>query len=116
MIRPATILAVAGVVASLALPGRGSAQVVRSFTPPARGNDQKNDIPREYKPPRGMCRIWIDGVPARQQPAPTDCPTAVRNKPRNGRVIWGEEASGNDRKDRDPKKPKKPEGERDSQA
>jgi hypothetical protein len=111
MIRPVTILAIAGVVASLALPGSGSAQAVRSFTNPSRDNDQKNDVPPDYKPPRGMCRIWIDGVPARQQPAPTDCPTAVRNKPRNGRVIWGEPADGNDRKDRDPKKPKKPEGE-----
>ena len=110
MIRPVTILAVAGVVASLALPGRSSAQAVRSFTP-TRGSDQKNDIPREYMPPRGMCRIWIDSVPARQQPAPTDCPTAVRNKPRNGRVIFGEDASGSDRKDRDPKKPKKPEND-----
>lgn len=110
MIRPVTIFAVAGVVASLALPGSGSAQTVRSFTP-TRNNDQKNDIPVEYRPPRGMCRIWIDGVPARQQPAPTDCPTAVRNKPRNGRVIFGEDASGNDRKEPEPKKPKKPEEE-----
>lgn len=110
MIRPVTIFAVAGVVASLALPGSGSAQTVRSFTP-TRNDDQKNDVPREYRPPRGMCRIWIDGVPARQQPAPTDCPTAVRNKPRNGRVIFGEEAAGNDRKEPEPKKPKKPERE-----
>lgn len=112
MIRPVTMFAIAGVVASLAMPGTGAAQV-RSFTNPSRGNDQKNnDIPREYMPPRGMCRIWLDSVPARQQPAPTDCPTAVRNKPRNGRVIFGEDAGNdNDRKDRDPKKPKKPEGD-----
>jgi hypothetical protein len=108
MIRSVTLVVVAGVVASLALPGSGSAQVVRSFTPPSRGNDQKSDIPREYMPPRGMCRIWIDSVPARQQPAPTDCPTAVRNKPRNGRVIFGEDAGNDDRKDGDRRKPKKP--------
>lgn len=111
MIRPVTMLAIAGVVASLALPGSASAQAVRSFTNPSRGNDQKNNVPPGYEPPRGMCRIWIDSVPARQQPAPTDCPTAVRNKPRNGRVIWGQAADGNDRKGREPKKPKKPEGE-----
>jgi hypothetical protein len=36
-----------------------------------------------------MCRIWLDGVPADQQPAPTDCATAVRNRPANARVIFG---------------------------
>jgi hypothetical protein len=38
-----------------------------------------------------MCRIWLDKVPAKQQPAPTDCPTAVRNRPSNGRVIFGDD-------------------------
>ena len=38
-----------------------------------------------------MCRIWIDGVPAAQQPAATDCPTAVKNRPSNGRVIFGDD-------------------------
>ena len=38
-----------------------------------------------------MCRIWLDNVPARQQPAPTDCPTAVRNRPPNGKVIFGDD-------------------------
>ena len=47
--------------------------------------------PREYLPPAKMCRVWIDGVPAAQQPAPTDCPTAIQKKPANGRVIYGEE-------------------------
>ena len=46
-------------------------------------------IPKEFEPPAGMCRVWIDGVPAQQQPAPTDCASAVRNKPSNGRVIYG---------------------------
>lgn len=54
--------------------------------------DQKSDsIPREYMPPAKMCRVWIDGVPPAQQPAPTDCPTAIQKKPANGRVIYGEE-------------------------
>jgi hypothetical protein len=38
-----------------------------------------------------MCRIWIDGVPPAQQPAATDCPTAVKNRPPNGRVIFGDD-------------------------
>jgi hypothetical protein len=38
-----------------------------------------------------MCRIWLNDVPAGQQPAPTDCATAVKNKPANGRVIFGDD-------------------------
>lgn len=46
-------------------------------------------VPKEHMPPPGMCRIWLDGVPATQQPAPTDCPTAIRNRPPNGKVVFG---------------------------
>jgi hypothetical protein len=59
---------------------RDSAQKARS-TP----------IPADSRPPKGMCRIWLDGVPAAQQPAPTDCPTALKNRPANGRVVFGDE-------------------------
>jgi hypothetical protein len=38
-----------------------------------------------------MCRIWIKGVPPGQQPAPTDCSSAVRNRPANGKVLFGDE-------------------------
>jgi hypothetical protein len=38
-----------------------------------------------------MCRIWLEDVPANRQPEPTDCPTAIRKRPPNGRVIFGEE-------------------------
>jgi hypothetical protein len=38
-----------------------------------------------------MCRIWLDDVPAAQQPAPTDCASAVRNRPAKGRVIFGDD-------------------------
>ena len=48
-------------------------------------------IPADARPPKGMCRIWIDGVPAAQQPAATDCPSAVKNRPANGRVIFGDD-------------------------
>jgi hypothetical protein len=50
-----------------------------------------DSVPKEFRPPAGMCRIWLDKVPPRQQPAPTDCPTAVRNRPANGRVIFGDD-------------------------
>jgi hypothetical protein len=50
-----------------------------------------DDVPKEYRPPKGMCRIWLDKVPPKQQPAPTDCPTAVKNRPPNGKVIFGDD-------------------------
>jgi hypothetical protein len=53
---------------------------------------QQTKVPPAYRPPAGMCRIWIEGVPASQQPAPTDCVTAVRNRPVNGTVIFGEDS------------------------
>jgi hypothetical protein len=49
------------------------------------------DIPSGSRPPAGMCRIWLDNVPAAQQPAPTDCASAVRNRPAKGRVIFGDD-------------------------
>jgi len=57
----------------------------------AHAQKKGDDVPKEYRPPAGMCRIWLDKVPAKQQPAPTDCPTAVRNRPTNGRVIFGDD-------------------------
>jgi hypothetical protein len=54
---------------------------------------KKNEsaVPVESRPPRGMCRIWLDNVPAAQQPAITDCPTAIKNRPSNGRVLFGDD-------------------------
>lgn len=52
---------------------------------------RKPDVPASERPPAGMCRIWLDNVPAAQQPAPTDCATAVRNRPEKGRVIFGDD-------------------------
>jgi hypothetical protein len=54
----------------------------------ARRNAQ---IPADARPPKGMCRIWLDGVPAAQQPAATDCRTAVKNLPPNARVLFGDD-------------------------
>ena len=61
-----------------------------------------DSVAKEYWPPRGMCRIWLDKVPPKQQPAPTDCPTAVRNKPSNARVIFGDDYK--EKGDKDAKK------------
>lgn len=45
-------------------------------------------IPKAYLPPAGMCRVWVDNVPAARQPAPTNCATAIRNRPPNARVVF----------------------------
>ncbi|MEX2110570.1 MAG: hypothetical protein WD802_08205 [Gemmatimonadaceae bacterium] len=50
-------------------------------------------VPKGYAPPSGMCRIWINDVPASKQPAPTDCASAVRNRPANGKVLFGDDPS-----------------------
>lgn len=52
--------------------------------------DPKPVVPQSHLPPPGMCRIWLDNVPPTQQPAPTDCASAVRNQPRNARVIFSD--------------------------
>jgi hypothetical protein len=73
----------------LLFPTLGHAQSLqpKGKNPPEK-TEKSQPVPRQYLPPRGMCRIWIDNVPATRQPAPTDCPTAIRNRPPNGRVIF----------------------------
>ncbi|MDE3152050.1 MAG: hypothetical protein KGL93_07365 [Gemmatimonadota bacterium] len=48
-------------------------------------------VPPNLRPPAGMCRIWLDGVPPGRQPAPTDCASALRNRPAKGEVIFGDD-------------------------
>ena len=67
---------------------------------------QGQPVPSAYRPPQGMCRVWIGGVPPAQQPAPTDCTTAVRNRPANGQVIFGDEFPKNYKENEKPKKGK----------
>jgi hypothetical protein len=67
-------------------------------------------VPVSHRPPPGMCRIWLDNVPPAQQPAPTECSAAVRNRPANGRVLFGDDYvrdddRGRDRKERGKSKP-----------
>lgn len=49
-----------------------------------------SDIPESAFPPVGMCRIWLADVAERQQPAPTDCATAIRTMPRDATVLFGD--------------------------
>ena len=78
--------------------------VIAGATPLAAQSAQKDtgrksqQIPADARPPKGMCRIWIDGVPAAQQPAATDCPTALKNRPLNGRVVFGDEFADSSKK------------------
>ena len=71
-----------------ASPGEAAAQGRPSV--PQREREEQPRIPSRYMPPAGMCRIWLEDVPASRQPAPTDCISALRNKPANGRVIFGD--------------------------
>lgn len=101
----------------LAAGGPANAQFPTGFPSRVPGLPQrqwKPVVPPEYLPPSGMCRIWIEGVQPSRQPAPTDCSTAVKNKPVNGTVIFGEDAPkrGSDK----PKKEKKKDGDTSSDS
>jgi hypothetical protein len=53
-------------------------------------------VPPGHLPPRGMCRVWVDGVAPGQQPPVTDCATAERERYRYGsqaRVLYGDQQS-----------------------
>jgi len=55
----------------------------------AQGTSKTLQVPAGYMPPPGMCRVWVDGVPASKQPAITDCQKALRNMPTNAQVVFG---------------------------
>lgn len=55
-----------------------------------RRSSRSSRIPPGHLPPKGLCRVWIDGVPPGLQPAVTDCATAERNRVANSRVIYGD--------------------------
>jgi hypothetical protein len=80
-------LFIGGLITAAAAPAQVGAQQAQSKDSARRATA----IPADARPPKGMCRIWLDAVPAAQQPAATDCPTAIRNRPNNGRVIFGDD-------------------------
>jgi len=88
-----------------------AAAALLSIAAPASAQAQGRapEIPPGYRPPPGMCRIWIEGVAPAQQPAVTDCKTAVRNRPANGRVIFGDDYKQDGKKSKLPP-PKKLKG------
>jgi hypothetical protein len=83
-------------VAMFAASGSAEAQGIPRGIPipkfPKVSPKQQPAIPPAYRPPQGMCRVWIEGVAPDQQPAPTDCVTAIRNRPSNGSVIFGDDS------------------------
>lgn len=68
-----------------------------------------DSVAPEHRPPPGMCRIWLDGVPANRQPEPTDCATAIRKRPPNARVIFGADVRRSLRPESRPAKEARPE-------
>jgi hypothetical protein len=86
LMKYSNILFSIGLIVAAAVPMRAQ----QAQTPKDSGKKSAT-IPADARPPKGMCRIWIDAVPAAQQPAATDCPTAVKNRPANGRVIFGDD-------------------------
>lgn len=65
-----------------------AAAVVAPSVGAAQASAKPVQVPKAYLPPKGMCRIWLDGVAADKQPAPTDCATALKNKPSTGQVVF----------------------------
>jgi hypothetical protein len=80
-------------ILALALLAPLAGSVGRTAGAQTRTRARLDSVPAAHRPPAGMCRVWVDGVPAEKQPAPTDCASAVRNRPSNGRVIYGEDLS-----------------------
>jgi hypothetical protein len=95
------------VVLMLGLLVSASAPVMAQRPTPRDSSKKASQVPADARPPKGMCRIWIDGVPAAQQPAATDCPSAIKNRPSNGRVIFGDDDSDSSRS-KPAEKPKLP--------
>lgn len=81
-------MAIPAVLLALLMALMPASGVAQSLAPARKAQEKDTPIPKAYLPPAGMCRIWVDNVPAARQPAPTDCATAIRNKPPNARVIF----------------------------
>jgi hypothetical protein len=80
-----------GVIVSASLSEAQRPVPVNSRQSTTQQQSSQQIVPPAFYPPAGMCRIWINQVPAAQQPAPTDCASAVRNRPSNGKVLFGDQ-------------------------
>jgi hypothetical protein len=73
-----------------------AAAAVWGYAPASAQGDSRDvgyaGVPPRVYPPRGMCRIWLDGLAANQQPPVTDCATARRGAQSQIRVLDGNEA------------------------
>lgn len=56
--------------------------------------EDRNAVPSTAIPPKGMCRLWLKDVAAAQQPAATDCATAIKSRPQNAMIIFGDLSGG----------------------
>ena len=68
---------------------------------PALAQDRLRDektlnVPAHLQPAAGMCRVWLKDVPAAQQPAPTVCAAAIRNRPPDAVVLFGKDVPSRD--------------------
>lgn len=77
------VLCLAGSLASLTALPLGAQEKSTRETKAA------SNVPQSAQPPAGLCRVWLENVPAGQQPAPTDCATAIKNRPNNARIVFG---------------------------
>ncbi|HEY2067012.1 MAG TPA: hypothetical protein VGG84_13740 [Gemmatimonadaceae bacterium] len=91
-------LAIALSAAVVAVAPSAQAQLRRSTNTGTYGT-----YPGNSGTPAGMCRVWINGLPANQQPGPTDCATARANAPANSRIIYGSNTTGTYDPRRDPR-------------
>jgi len=97
----AAAVAVAALVISTSSAEAQRPVPVKPKTQTQQTQTQRRDqiVPPGFFPPAGMCRIWLNDVPPGQQPAPTDCASAVRNRPSNGKVLFGDEPKGKKKSD-----------------
>jgi hypothetical protein len=67
------------------------AVVCMSMPSVAHAQKERDDaIPKSAWPAAGLCRVWLKDVAPAQQPAPTDCGSALRNPPSSATVLFGD--------------------------
>lgn len=66
-----------------------SVAVAGSAAAQGRGRGSSS-YPPGFRPPPGMCRVWIQGVPPGRQPGVTDCASARASASANATVLYGD--------------------------